>query len=136
MSGNCFLCNCSGILWWFVGGFIKFFMAEFFNIETFLRWVFKSKVAKLRIRNIYSKEKCIRKISRLNRIKKIDAHRNGTVTTEKYLKWQEFWCISRPPENSGSREIFISSFRHFESKFGCYFAKVTGNFTMYFGSQP
>jgi hypothetical protein len=56
-------------------------------------------------------------ISRLDRIKNIDAHRNGTITTKKYFKLQEFWCISRPPENSGFREILISSFRHFEYKF-------------------
>jgi hypothetical protein len=29
-------------------------------------------------------------ITRLNRIKKIDAHRNGTITAEKYFKLQEF----------------------------------------------
>ncbi len=75
-------------------------------------------------------------ISRLNRIKKIARHRNGTVTSEKYLKLQKFWCMPWPPENSGSREIFISSFRHFELKFGCYFTKVSGVFAMHFGSQP
>jgi hypothetical protein len=30
------------------------------------------------------------RISRLNRIKKIDAHKNVTITTEKYIKLQEF----------------------------------------------
>jgi hypothetical protein len=29
-------------------------------------------------------------ISRLDRIKKIDAHKNVTITTEKYIKLQEF----------------------------------------------
>jgi hypothetical protein len=76
-----------------------------------------------------SKKKTIL-ITRLNRIKKIARHRkrNGTDTPEKCLKFQEFWCISWPPENSSSREIFISSFRHFKSKFGCYFTKVPWNF--------
>jgi hypothetical protein len=63
-------------------------------------------------------------ITCLNRIKKIDAHRNGTITAEKYIKLQEFWYIYQPPENSSSREIFISSFRHFESKFRWNFVKV------------
>ncbi len=63
-----------------------------------------------------------------DRIKKINRHKNGAITTEKFLKFQEFWCISWPPENSGSREIFISSFRHFESKFRWNFEKVPWNF--------
>jgi hypothetical protein len=75
-------------------------------------------------------------ITRLNRIKKIDAHKNVTITSEKYLKLQEFWCISWPPENSDSREILIFSFRHFGSKFRESFTKVPGIFAMHFGSQP
>ncbi len=78
---------------------------------------------------------CVRNIF-LDKIKKIDAHKNGIITTEKYLKLQEFWCISWPPENSGSREILISSFRHFGSKFRESFTKVRWNFVMHFGSQP
>jgi hypothetical protein len=73
--------------------------------------------------------------TRLDRIKKIARHRNGTVTTEKCLKFQELWCTTWPPENSGSREIFISSFRHFESKFRWNFEKVPWNFFMNFGTN-
>ncbi len=62
--------------------------------------------------------------TRLDRIKKIDAHKNGTITTGKYIKLQEFRCISWLPENSGSREILISSSSHFGSKFRESFEKV------------
>ncbi len=67
-----------------------------------------------KIKNIFNKFNrfCSCIIRCLNRIKKIDVHRNGTITTEKLLKLQEFWWVSWPPEDSGSREIFISSFRH------------------------
>ncbi len=54
----------------------------------------------------------------------------------KVLKIPRILMYILTPENSGSTEIFISSFHHFESKFGCYFAKVPWNFAMRLGTQP
>ncbi len=71
------------------------------------------------------------KITRLNKFKK---NCNGTITTEKYLKLLEFWCISRYPEISSCREISISSFRHFESKFCWNFSKVLWKLSINFGT--